>query len=168
MNQKAETIPYKIKKESRRASFLLLYLITWFLSLAFLSNEVFKGSNGLHIGYGFALVKALLVTKFMILSQNLFPFARIRKKKLFAIIALRSIVYAFFVLFLTILEKGLENFIASHSFLGPMINFCIQKPLHILAWTVIYWLITVPYLTIEGLKDILGKELIYKALFKMR
>ncbi len=80
MKQKDETIPSKIKKESQRASLLLLYLIAWFLSLAFLSNEVFKGSNGLHIGYGLALVKALLVTKFMILSQNLFPFARIRKK----------------------------------------------------------------------------------------
>jgi hypothetical protein len=69
------------------------------------------------------------------------------------------------VLGLNYIEAGIEGLIHGKNFLDSMTSFGQKNPLHILAMSLVYWLIVWPYLVLIGMKLALGNNVILTILF---
>jgi hypothetical protein len=69
------------------------------------------------------------------------------------------------VLGLNYIEAGIEGLIHGKNFLDSMASFGQKNPLHILAMSLVYWLIVWPYLVLIGMKLALGTNAILTILF---
>ena len=143
-------------EEVQRLSVLFVYFSIWFCALAFLSYSVLRYEGIPYAHIGFALVKAFLCAKFMLMGQVLYPIQSNRDKPLIGHILLRSIVYVGVVILLSAIESGLEGWIHHRGFISSLANFGNGDPIHILALSLIYWLIVLPYLTFMCLQSIIG------------
>jgi len=131
-------------EEIKKMLILFIYFSIWFC--AFFPY--------MHISL--ALVKALLCAKFMLMGQMLYPIESRRDKPLIGQILSRSLVYLGVVILLSALESGIEGWVHHRGFISSLANFGNGDPIHILALSLIYWLIVLPYLTFMSLQSVIG------------
>jgi len=147
----------KIKEEFIKVGLLSLYFAIWFCALAFLAATRFQHDELKLPVFGFALIKATLCAKFMVLTQAIYPMDYDRSRGLFGALFIKSILYLFSILFLSYLESGIGSLIHGAGFLAGIFNFGHGDPLNILALSIVYWLIVWPYLVFCGISISLGK-----------
>jgi len=135
---------------------LFIYFSIWFCALAFLSFSVERLQGFPYMHISLALVKALLCAKFMLMGQMLYPIESRRDKPLIGQILSRSLVYLGVVILLSALESGIEGWVHHRGFISSLANFGNGDPIHILALSLIYWLIVLPYLTFMSLQSVIG------------
>lgn len=143
-------------EEIKKITILFIYFAIWFCALAFLSYSILRHDGLPYAPISFALIKAFLCAKFMVLGQALYPIESRDDKPLIWQILPRSIVYLGVVVVLSALESGLEGWIHHRGFIASIAHFGNGDPIHILALCLIYWLIVLPYLTFMCLKSVLG------------
>lgn len=146
----------RLGEEIKKMVILFIYFSIWFCALAFLSFSVERLQGFPYIHIGLALVKALLCAKFMLMGQMLYPIESRRDKPLIGQILLRSLVYLGVVVLLSAFESGLEGWFHHRGFISSLANFGNADPIHILALSLIYWLIVLPYLTFMSLQSVIG------------
>lgn len=146
----------KFGVELKKIFILFVYFAIWFSALSFLSYSIFRHDGIPYAPLSLALIKALLCAKFMLMGQALYPIESKRDKPLIGQILLRSIVYLGVVILLSALESGLDGWIHHRGFISSLANFGNGDPIHILALSLIYWLIVLPYLTFMSLQSIIG------------
>ena len=76
-----------------------------------------------------------------------------------------SLVYLVIVFLLNYLEAGVEGVFHGKEFIASLSSFGQGDPLHILALSIVYWLIVWPYLLFAGLKLALGDTATLQILF---
>ena len=146
----------KFSAELKKIFILFVYFAIWFSALAFLSFSVARLQGFPYVHISLALVKALLCAKFMLMGQMLYPIQSKRDRPLIGQILPRSIVYVGVVVLLSALESALEGWIHHRGFISSLANFGNGDPIHILALSLIYWLIVLPYLTFMSLQSVIG------------
>ncbi len=146
----------RLGEEIKKMLILFIYFSIWFCALAFLSFSVERLQGFPYIHIGLALVKALLCAKFMLMGQMLYPIESKRDKPLIGQILSRSLVYLGVVILLSALESGMEGWVHHRGFISSLANFGNGDPIHILALSLIYWLIVLPYLTFMSLQSVIG------------
>jgi hypothetical protein len=161
-------IKEKIEEEFIKAGLLSLYFALWFCALAFLAATSFQHDQLKLAVFGFALIKAALCAKFMLLTQAVYPFHYDRSRGLFGTLFLKSILYLFSILVLSYLESGIDSQVHGTSFVAGILNFGHGDPLNILALSFVYWLIIWPYLVFCGISVSLGKISTRELLFGVR
>jgi hypothetical protein len=160
-----EGIKKKVEDEARKAFALTVYFGIWFCALTFL------GATALHNHplslsiYGIAIIKAGLCAKFMLIAQAMFPIRVSKTHGIIKSLFFESILYIFVVLGLNYIEAGVEGLIHGKNFLDSMSSFGEKNPLHILAMSIVYWLIVWPYLILAGMKLALGANVTLAILF---
>lgn len=145
-------------EEIKKMLILFIYFSIWFCALAFLSFSVERLQGFPYMHISLALVKALLCAKFMLMGQMLYPIESRRDKPLIGQILSRSLVYLGVVILLSALESGIEGWIHHRGFISSLANFGNGDPIHILALSLIYWLIVLPYLTFMSLQSVIGSS----------
>jgi len=143
-------------EEIKKMLILFIYFSIWFCALAFLSFSVERLQGFPYMHISLALVKALLCAKFMLMGQMLYPIESRRDKPLIGQILSRSLVYLGVVILLSALESGIEGWVHHRGFISSLANFGNGDPIHILALSLIYWLIVLPYLTFMSLQSVIG------------
>lgn len=166
----AETKPHhsfkeKAKEEFIKAFQLTLYFGVWFCALAFLGATTLDERPIPLSIFGFALFKAAICAKFMLLAQAVFPIKVNKKHGIVSSLLLESFVYLLVVLSLNYVEAGIHGLIHGKEFLISMTAFGQSNPLHVVAMSIIYWLIVWPYLLFVGMTLILGNNTTLKILF---
>ena len=146
----------RLGEEIKKMVILFIYFSIWFCALAFLSFSVERLQGFPYIHIGLALVKALLCAKFMLMGQMLYPIESKRDQPLIGQILPRSLVYLGVVILLSALESGMEGWVHHRGFISSLANFGNGDPIHILALSLIYWLILLPYLTFMSLQSVIG------------
>ena len=146
----------KFGAEFKKIFILFIYFAIWFSALSFLSYSILRHDGIPYAPLSFALIKAFLCAKFMLMGQALYPIESRRDKPLIGQILLRSIVYLGVVILLSSLESGLDGWIHHRGFISSLANFGNGDPIHILALSLIYWLIVLPYLTFMSLQSVIG------------
>ena len=159
------TFKEKAKEEFIKASSLTAYFAIWFCALAFLASTGMN-ENSLHPAlFGFALIKAGLCAKFMLIAQAIYPISIDKVHGLFRSLFKKSLFYLFLVLALSYLEAGIDSLIHHGGFIDGLLEFGHHNPLRILALSIVYWLIVWPYLLFCGVNIVLGrlsaKELLF-------
>jgi Na+/phosphate symporter len=101
----------------------------------------------------------------MLIAQAIFPIKVSKTHGIIKSLFLESLFYIFVVLSLNYIEAGIEGLIHGKNFVDAMASFGQKNPLHVLAMTIVYWLIVWPYLVLVGLRLALGKDTTMNILF---
>jgi hypothetical protein len=155
----------KIESEAKKAFALTLYFGTWFCALTFLAVTNSEGHPMPLSLFGIALIKAGLCAKFMLIAQAIFPIQVSKTNGIIKSLFIESLFYIFVVLSLNYLEAGIEGLMHGKNFIDAMTSFGQKNPLHVLAMTIVYWLIVWPYLVLVGLRLALGEDKAVHILF---
>jgi hypothetical protein len=155
----------KAKEEIAKALQLTIYFGIWFCALAFLAaTSLDEKSISLSI-YGFALIKAALCAKFMLVGQAVFPIKVNKNNGIVNSLILESLVYLMVVLGLNYLEAGIHGLIHGKGFISSIADFGRSNPLHVVAMSIVYWLIVWPYLLLMGFRLAIGSTETLEILF---
>jgi hypothetical protein len=161
----AEGIKEKLEGEAKKALALTAYFGTWFCALTFLAVTNTEGHPLTFSLFGLALIKAGLCAKFMLIAQAIFPIKVNKTHGIIKSLFLESLFYIFVVLGLNYIEAGVEGLMHGKNFIEAMSSFGQKNPLHVLAMTIVYWLIVWPYLVLVGLRLALGEDTTVNILF---
>ena len=148
----------------KKGLILNVYLAAWFCALVFLSDAILEQDGVPFFGYGFAILKASALSKFMLIGQKVFPLEFNKGSSVLWLVFRRSIIDCAFVLALSYLFAGIEGFIHHRGFVESLQNFCKGSLEHVAALTLCYWLIILPYLIYCGLKTAMGERLLFSYL----
>ena len=161
----AHTLKEKVREEFVKAFQLTIYFGTWFCALAFLgATSLDERPIPLSI-FGFALFKAAICAKFMLVAQAAFPIKVNEKHGVVSSLFLESMIYLLVVLALNYLEAGVHGLIHGKDFFISMTEFGQSNPLRVVAMSIVYWLIVWPYLLLTGMSMMLGSNATLEILF---
>jgi hypothetical protein len=167
-HHKALSFKEKAKDEAIKAFQLTIYFGAWFCALAFLAaTSLDERPIPLSI-FGFALFKAAVCAKFMLVAQAFFPIKVDKKNGIVSSLILESLVYLAVVLGLNYLEAGVHGLIDGKEFLISMTEFGKANPLRVVAMSIVYWLIVWPYLLLMGMSLMLGTHNTLEILFGIK
>jgi hypothetical protein len=161
----AHSFKEKVKEEFVKALQLTIYFGTWFCALAFLAATLLDERPIPLSIFGFALFKAAICAKFMLLAQAAFPIKVNEKHGIVGSLLFESLIYLLVVLGLNYLEAGIHGLIHGKAFLISKTEFGQSNPLREVAMSIVYWLIVWPYLLLTGMTMTLGSKATLKILF---
>lgn len=148
----------------KKGLILNAYLAAWFCALVFLSDAILEQDGVPYISYGFAILKASALSKFMLIGQKVFPLQFSKGSSVLWLVFRRSIIDCAFVLALSYIFAGAEGYFHHRGFIESLQNFCKGSLEHVAALTLCYWLIILPYLAYCGLKQAMGESLLFSYL----
>lgn len=148
----------KLEEEMKKAFALTLYFGIWFCAIAFMAATALEERPIPLSLFGFALLKAGISAKFMLIAQAAYPIKVNKDHGIVNSLILESIIYIAVVVALNYLEAGIEGFIHGKEFITSMAAFGNSDPLRVLAMSIVYWLIVWPYLIFTGVNIILGNK----------
>lgn len=146
----------KLKEEAKKAFALTLYFGAWFCAIAFVAATALEERPIPLSIFGFALIKAGISAKFMLIAQAAYPIKINKEHGIVNSLLFESIVYLIFVLALNFIEAGIDGLIHGKEFISSMRAFGNGEPLRIFAMSILYWLIVWPYLIFMGVNQALG------------
>jgi hypothetical protein len=155
----------KAKEELKKALALTLYFGVWFCAIAFLAATVLEERPIPITIFGFALIKAALSAKFMLIAQAAYPIKVNKQHGIVKSLFNESLVYLVVVIALNYLEAGIHGLINGKDFLISMSAFGQSDPLRVLAISIVYWLIVWPYLIFMGVNLAIGNIATLEILF---
>lgn len=135
---------------------LAIYFSFWFCALTFYNESALHLNNSSVIGYGFALLQAALLSKFLVTAELIAPFGSMYKSSIYWAVILRTSFDSAVVLGLRFFSAGLEGLYHHTGFIDSMKDFCQGDLKHILALTFLYWLIVLPYVAYCLLRRLAG------------
>ncbi len=158
------TLKEKVKEEFIKAFQLTVYFSIWFCALTLLSVTTLHTQSLSFTLFGFAIIKAALCAKFMLIAQVLYPIKINQKSGIVNSLFLESLFYILVVIALNYLEAGVDGVIHGKDFITSLADFGQSDPLHVLAMSIVYWLIVWPYLLFTGFKLALGSTATHELL----
>ena len=161
-------IKQAIVEEAQKALALSIYFGIWFCALAFLAATALDERPIPLTIFGFAIVKAAITAKFMLIGQAIVPIKVSKHHGIVRSLVIESFIYLAIVLALNYIEAGIDGLIHGKSFFQSLAAFGQSDPLKILAMSIVYWLIVVPYLIFTGTLLLMGKNDFIALLFGNR
>jgi hypothetical protein len=162
---KSPSFKQKLEEEMKKAFALSLYFGIWFCAIAFMAATALEERPIPLSIFGFALIKAGLSAKFMLIAQAAYPITINKEHGIIKSLLLESIVYLIVVLGLNYLEAGIHGLINGKEFISSMAAFGSGDPLRVFAMSIVYWLIVWPYLIFMGFKIVVGSTETLTVLF---
>lgn len=159
------SIKQKLVEEMKKAFALSLYFGIWFCAIAFMAATALEERPIPLSIFGFALIKAGLSAKFMLIAQAAYPITIDKQHGIIKSLLLESIVYLMVVLGLNYIEAGVHGLINGKEFISSMAAFGSGDPLRVFAMSIVYWLIVWPYLIFLGFKMAIGNTETLAVLF---
>ena len=155
----------KLKDEAKKAFALTLYFGAWFCAIAFVAATALEERPIPLSIFGFALIKAGISAKFMLIAQAAYPIKINKEHGIVNSLLFESFVYLIFVLALNFLEAGVDGLFHGKAFIASMAAFGNGEPLRIFAMSILYWLIVWPYLIFIGVNQAIGNTATLAILF---
>ena len=155
----------KLKDEAKKAFALTLYFGAWFCAIAFVAATALEERPIPLSIFGFALIKAGISAKFMLIAQAAYPLKVNKEHGIVNSLLFESFVYLIFVLALNFLEAGVDGLFHGKAFIASMAAFGNGEPLRIFAMSILYWLIVWPYLIFIGVNQAIGNTATLAILF---
>ena len=164
-NTKNRKLKEKLKEEAKKAFALTLYFGAWFCAITFMAATALEERPIPLSIFGFALIKAGISAKFMLIAQAAYPIKVNKEHGIVNSLVFESIIYIIVVIALNFLEAGVDGLMHGKAFIASMGAFGNGDPLRILAMSILYWLIVWPYLIFMGVNQALGNTATLEILF---
>lgn len=154
----------KWKSLLKQGLILTVYMAVWFCALIFYDKDALNITGSPYVSYGFALLKALLLAKFMLAAHAISQKTFKPGSSLYLLITVRTTLNAVLVLAFSYLFAGIEGAFKHQGFIESMNSFCDGNVDRILALTMMYWLIVMPYVAYRCLGEAMGREKLHSYL----
>ena len=155
----------KLEEEMKKALALSLYFGIWFCAITFMAATALEERPIPLALFGFALIKAGLSAKFMLIAQAAYPIKINKENGIVGSLFIESIVYIIVIIALNYIEAGVDGLIHGKEFISSMSAFGSGDPLRVLAMSIVYWLIVWPYLIFVGFNKVVGNTETLSVLF---
>jgi len=159
------SLKIKLEGEMRKAIALSIYFGTWFCAITFMAATALEERPIPLAIFGFALIKAGLSAKFMLIAQAAYPIKIDKANGIVGSLFIESIVYIIVIIALNYIEAGVDGLIHGKEFITSMASFGSGDPLRVLAMSIVYWLIIWPYLIFVGFNKVVGNTETLAVLF---
>lgn len=141
---------------------LVVYFSLWFCALTFYSENALHLQSSPVIGYGFAILQAVMLSKFLLIPEGLLPYGLILKgmdkPTFYLAIICRTTFVSVAALGIRYLVVGLEGLFKGKGFIESINAFTQGDIKHILAILCMYWLIVLPYMAYRFLIYLAGEK----------
>jgi hypothetical protein len=158
-------LPTKLRDELIRYAVVSAYLYVCFGALILYKAAILRAHNIDFPIFGLAIMKALILGKFILAGQALRLGERYREKQLIYRVAYKVIVFAALLFALSIIEEIIVAKIHGHSVAEALANVAGGTWPEILASCVLLCLILVPYFVLSAIDTALGEKRLYHMFF---
>lgn len=146
----------------KNRAILIVYFSLWFCALTFYSEDALHVQPSRVTGYGFAILQAVILSKFLLIPEGLLPYGLISKRTekaaLYLAIIFRTTFVSVATLCIRYLVVGLEGLLKGNGFVASISAFGQGDIKHILAILCMYWLIVLPYMVYRFLIYLAGEK----------
>ena len=158
----------KALTELKRFAVLAAYLYICFGAIILYTASVLQANGINYEPYGFALIKALITAKFILVAESI-DIARYYKfKNLMGLVVFNSIFYLLFLIALSIIEELAAGLLHGRSAVATLSEIGGGTRLHIAAISFLLWLILLPIVGIREVSKALGPGVLHRMLFSTK
>jgi hypothetical protein len=162
------TVTQKLGGELREFAFIAAYLYVCFGALILYKTAILHGEGISYTPYGIAVVKALLLGKFILVGQALRIGDRYKSRRVIHVIALKAVLFLLMLLVLSVIEEAIVGLIHGRTITASLGEVAGDSLPQILATCFIMLLILIPYLSYRELGEVLGEGRLQQLLFESR
>ena len=146
----------------KKRAVLVVYFVLWFCALTFYSEDALHLDASKIVGYKFAVLQALMLSKFLLIPEGLLSYGLIFKPavkySLYLGIIFRTTFDSIIALCIRYIVVGLEGLYRGSGFIESINAFSQGDIKHILAILCMYWLMVLPYVCYGFLRYLAGSE----------
>ena len=144
------------------------YLFVVFGALTFFKSAILEAEGVRWVPWGFALIKAAVSAKFVLLGRALHVGERYRTKPLIWETLYKSLVFLALVAVLTVIEEAIIGYIHGHNLSQSVAGMGGGTPEQAVATLVILFLVFVPLFAFGALADVMGEKALLRTFFVER
>ena len=157
-----KTLFYKWLGLMKKRVVLVVYFALWFCALTFYAEDALHLESSNVVGYGFAILQALMLSKLLLIPEGLLPYGLIFKLRvkysLYLAIVCRTTFDSIIALGIRYIVIGLEGLFKGSGFIESIYSFSQGDIKRILAILCMYWLIVLPYVCYGFLRHLAGNQ----------
>jgi hypothetical protein len=147
--------------------------LTAYLYVSIVAVQLFKSATLQQVGisysiWGIAIVKALLLAKFMLFARDLNLGKRFRDRALIWPILYHALVFLIFLLILTALEELLVGLLHHRGLVDSLTRVAGSTWLQVFSVSLLGYLILIPYSAFMCLSEVLGERETIRMFFVSR
>lgn len=154
--QARPSLARRAKDEMIRYLVTSLYLYVCFAAVLFYRDAVLSAHGVAFTAYGLAIVKALIMGKFMMLGHALHLGENFRHKALVYPLLYRSALFLGVLLILSVIEEVVRGLLHGESLADALSGFAGGTWQQIVAICFLMWLILLPYFAFRLAEEALG------------
>jgi len=158
----------RAKSELKELLYISAYLFLVFSALSFYKSAILE-AQGVHwLPWGFALIKAVVLAKFIMIGRALHIGEGHRSKPLIWQIIHKSIAFLILVAGFTVIEEAIVGFIHGRAFSVSMAEVGGGTTEEMIATAIIMFLVFLPLFAYGALSEVLGERSLFRTLFVKR
>jgi len=158
-------IKYRLMEEMRAYATISLYLWVCFSVLLLYETSVLRAENIPFLPMGTAVVKALILGKFILIGKAIKVGERIESGRLVYRIFWKSLAMFLFLLILTAVEELIVGLVHGQALAETIDEFTDRSWLQNLAPSVVMLLVLIPMISFEVIDRVLGDGSLKRMLF---
>ena len=158
----------RAKSELKELLWITAYLLVVFSALSFYKSAILAAHGVNWLPWGFALIKAVVLAKFILIGRALHIGEGHRTKPLIWQIFHKSIAFLILVAGFTVIEEVIVGFIHDKTLWESMREVGGGTTEEMVATTIIMFLIFLPLFAYRTLSEVLGDKVLYRILFEER
>jgi hypothetical protein len=144
------------------------YLFVVFGALTFFKSAILEGEGVRWVPWGFAIIKAAVSAKFLLIGYALHIGERYRTKPLIWQTLYKSIVFLAFVAVLTVIEEAVVGFIHGKALWQSVAEIGGGTLEQVAATLVIMFLVFIPLFAFGALSEVMGEKALVRTFFVER
>jgi hypothetical protein len=158
----------RAKSELKELFCITAYLFVVFSALTFYKSAILEAQGVEWLPWGFALIKALILAKFILIGGALHIGEGHRTKPLIWQIVHKSIAFLILVFGFTVIEETIVGFIHGKTFWESMAEVGGGTTEEMIATAIIMFLVFLPLFAYRALSEVLGDRALFRTLFEER
>jgi hypothetical protein len=162
------SIRQRALRELRNFAILAVYLWICFGALVFLRDAVLRFQGVSYLPWGFALIKALIIAKFVMLGEMLQARQSGRHQRLLVSVARKVLFLLVLLVILTFIEEVVSALIHGEELTEAITRAAARDSLQLTAKVFIMLLILLPYVGLRSIGETLGEDRLRDLLFAPR
>lgn len=154
--------------EVRELAYITAYLFVVFSALTFYKSAILQSQSIEWLPWGFALIKSVVLAKFIMIGRALHIAEGHRSKPLIWQIIHKSIAFLILVAGFTVIEEAIVGFIHGETFWESMSEVGGGTTEEMIATLIIMFLVFLPLFAYGALSEVLGEKVLFRTLFVKR
>ena len=162
------TLRERAKSELKELFYITAYLFVVFSALTFYKSAILEAQGVQWLPWGFALLKAVVLAKFILIGRALHIGEGHRTKPLIWQIIHKSIAFLILVAGLTVIEEAIVGFLHGKTFWESMAEVGGGTTEEMIATAIVMFLVFLPLFAYGALVEVIGEKPLFRTLFVER